>query len=338
MIQNPRYLPALLIGATILLLLATLRMSGGEVPEVINSANPWSRPSTQYDAQPETQHETQHNTQQETQHETQHKTHQETQQETQHETQQEAEHDTQHGSAPAAVPAAKKPIFSGKKHDSRPSFTDLALDSGTDKVTAHNYGFLYDKYLAQFRDEPVRMVEIGLGCGMPYGPGASYPIWTKYFPKIELYIVEYDENCGSAWAAKNPEAVLFYGDQSSVPFLNHVGSEVTAGGLVDIIVDDGGHTMIQQTTSLRELWPYLRPGGVYFAEDLQTSFLNHYGGDASKTDFTKKTFIHWIHELVDDIIAAPVGIAPTNAWSSEIASIDCMAEMCVLTKKEKGAR
>ncbi|EFQ33978.1 hard-surface induced protein 5 [Colletotrichum graminicola M1.001] len=182
------------------------------------------------------------------------------------------------------------------------------------------------------------MIEIGLGCGMPYGPGASYPIWTTYFPNIQLNIVEYDETCGSAWAAQNPEAVIFFGDQSSVPFLHHVGAEVTADRLVDIIVDDGGHTMDQQTTSLRELWSYLRPGGVYFAEDLQTSFMDNYGGDSSRANLTKKTFIRWIHELVDDIMAAPAGVASHNAWASEIANIDCMAEMCALTKKEKGAR
>lgn len=234
--------------------------------------------------------------------------------------------------------ASNKPIFGSKNHDNRPTFTDLAHKSGTDKVTTHNYGLLYDKYLAQFRDESVKMIEIGLGCGMGYGPGASYPIWTTYFPTIQLNIVEYDEECGSVWAAQNPEAVIFFGDQSSVPFLHHVGAEVTADRLVDIIVDDGGHTMDQQTTSLQELWPYLRPGGVYFAEDLQTSFMDKYGGDSTRTNLNKKTFIRWIHELVDDIMASPEGIPPKNAWSSEIASIDCMAEMCVLTKKEKGER
>ncbi|GKT44357.1 8-demethyl-8-(2-methoxy-alpha-L-rhamnosyl)-tetracenomycin-C 3'-O-methyltransferase [Colletotrichum spaethianum] len=298
MIQKPRYLSALLVGATILLLLATLRITGDEIPEVINSANPWSRPPKQHDGQQDTQHE---------------------------------------GALEVAA-AAKKPIFGGKNHDERPTFTDLAMKSGTDKVTTHNYGFLYDKYLAQFRDRPVRMIEIGLGCGMPYGPGASYPIWTTYFPKIELNIVEYDERCGSAWAAKNPEAVLFFGDQSSVPFLRHVGTETTADGLMDIIVDDGGHTMSQQITSLQELWPYLRHGGAYFIEDLQTSFLGTYGGDETRADLAKKTAVRWIHELVDDIMSSPVGIAPKNAWSSEIASIDCMAELCVLTKKEQGAR
>ncbi|CCF47370.1 hard-surface induced protein 5 [Colletotrichum higginsianum] len=171
-----------------------------------------------------------------------------------------------------------------------------------------------------------------------YGPGASYKTWMKYFPHVDLNTVEYDEICGKAWTAKNPEATVFYGEQASAPFIKKVGSEVTAPGLVDIIVDDGGHTMTQQENSLRELWPFLRPGGIYFAEDLHTSFMDSYGGDASRADPAKRTFMTFIHELVDDFMAAKVGVPSKNAWYKEIASIDCMEALCVLTKKEKGAR
>ncbi|KAK1973315.1 hypothetical protein LZ30DRAFT_537188, partial [Colletotrichum cereale] len=117
-----------------------------------------------------------------------------------------------------------------------------------------------------------------------YEPGGPYPIWTTYFPEIELDILNTDKVCGSERAAENPEAVIFFGDHSSAVDLHHVGSKVTADNrLVDIIVDDGGHTMDQQMTSLRKLWSYLRPGVVYFAEDLQTSFLDAYGGDGTRT-------------------------------------------------------
>jgi hypothetical protein len=48
----------------------------------------------------------------------------------------------------------------------RPSFTDIALKYGTDKVTDHHYQFMYEKYLAPIRDESLKMLEIGLGCDM----------------------------------------------------------------------------------------------------------------------------------------------------------------------------
>eukprot|EP01105_Mastigella_eilhardi_P006118 TRINITY_DN1772_c0_g1_i3.p2 TRINITY_DN1772_c0_g1~~TRINITY_DN1772_c0_g1_i3.p2 ORF type:complete len:118 (-),score=36.72 TRINITY_DN1772_c0_g1_i3:83-436(-) len=49
-----------------------------------------------------------------------------------------------------------------------------------------------------------------------------------------------------------------------------------SGGGFDVIVDDGGHSMRQQQTSLWHLWRALRPGGTYVVEDLQTSVITRY--------------------------------------------------------------
>ncbi|KAF6808466.1 hard-surface induced protein [Colletotrichum sojae] len=250
----------------------------------------------------------------------------------------------------ASDPPAQAPkpghYYSGK-HDNRPSFAELAANSGTDKVTDHNYAVLYDKYLPAFRDTDVKMLEIGLGCGMRYGPGASYETWVKYFPQVEMNLIEFDGTCATDWGSKHPKANVFIGDQSNAPFLHEVGREVTADRLVDILVDDGGHTMAQQRTSLVELWQYVRPGGIYIVEDLHTSYLSGWGGDPTKTDhgLARQTTMQFIYELLDDIMSQPAYNyhfedipAAKYAFSSEISSIDCMEAMCVLTKKEIGAR
>jgi hypothetical protein len=39
-------------------------------------------------------------------------------------------------------------------------------------VTDHSYHNLYEKYLPAYRDKKVKMLEIGLGCGMSYGPAS----------------------------------------------------------------------------------------------------------------------------------------------------------------------
>ena len=44
------------------------------------------------------------------------------------------------------------------------------------------------------------------------------------------------------------------------------------GGPFDVIVDDGGHSMKQQITTLRTLFPKLPPGGIFILEDLLSSF------------------------------------------------------------------
>jgi hypothetical protein len=36
------------------------------------------------------------------------------------------------------------------------------------------------------------MLEIGLGCDMQYGPGASATLWRSYFPEADLWFAEYN--------------------------------------------------------------------------------------------------------------------------------------------------
>ena len=63
------------------------------------------------------------------------------------------------------------------KHSTRLSnFYRLAQIIGTDKVTAHQYQHLYEKYLEPIKDKPLRLLEVGLGCDMPYGPGKSLQV------------------------------------------------------------------------------------------------------------------------------------------------------------------
>lgn len=73
-------------------------------------------------------------------------------------------------------------------------------------------------------------------------------------------------------------------------------------GALDIVIDDGGHTMKQQINSFEELYPKVKPGGVYLAEDLHTSYWSEYGGGLKEPD----SFIEYSKNLVDQL----------NAWHS----------------------
>lgn len=180
----------------------------------------------------------------------------------------------------------------------------------------------------------------------PYAPGASYNTWIQYFENLELNIVEHDEACGKVWATKHPKAKVFFGDPSSAPFLRDTGAKVTADRLLDVVIDDGGHTMNRQEVSLTELWRYVRPGGVYIAEDLHTSYLSTHDGDPTRSNTTKRTFMRFVYELMDDYMSVPAlphelqlqTTGQKHAFSHEISSIECMEAMCVFMKKEAGAR
>ncbi|UKZ73869.1 hypothetical protein TrVFT333_001523 [Trichoderma virens FT-333] len=210
------------------------------------------------------------------------------------------------------------------------AFLDIALKYGTDKVTKHQYHFMYGKYLQPLRSERVKVLEIGLGCDVPYGPGASYWTWKEYFEDVDLYFIDNDVECTHRWAELQwrPGTTVFLGDQGDPDFLEDF-IEAT-GGEFDVILDDGGHFMHQQIISLQHLWRTIKPGGVYFCEDLETSYFPMFDGDASSVDASKYTMTKHIFELIDDKMI--FGGGTKHTMSEDLHSIECMKEICAFVK------
>lgn len=246
-------------------------------------------------------------------------------------------------------PAHRESSFGDEAVSGRPDFEQIARKYGTDKVTTHQYQFLYDKYLSGIRDDQLKVLEIGLGCNMvsagptlsdgqslttwhiqDYGPGASYHTWLEYFSHVNLYFIEYDGQCAKKYQDKTANAHVFVGDQADTLFLAKFSTEATTDGLFDIIIDDGGHTMDQQITSLEFLWKAVKPGGLYVIEDLQTSYWESFGGNPLGRSSSKETTITYLYQLVDDLMIGK----NAKQISHDLLSIDCMAEICALRKKE----
>jgi hypothetical protein len=68
----------------------------------------------------------------------------------------------------------------------------------SNKVYTHHYELMYDKYLPKYRHLPdVSSLEIGLGCGMSYGAGASAYVWRDHLrPQANIHLIEYNRVCG----------------------------------------------------------------------------------------------------------------------------------------------
>lgn len=56
------------------------------------------------------------------------------------------------------------------------TFHEIALKHGTDKVTTHQYWWMYDRHFPAIRNKKIKMLEIGLGCDMVSSPSASSPL------------------------------------------------------------------------------------------------------------------------------------------------------------------
>jgi len=198
----------------------------------------------------------------------------------------------------------------------------------TDKVYTHHYETIYEKYLSHYRDTSIRLLEIGLGCGMDRGVGASAKTWREYLgSKAIIHYIEFDEKCGKKWEStvgKQLDIIVHYGSQEDVKFLQQFMSTMQP---FDIIIDDGGHTMNQQKVSLMTLVPLVRSGGFYVIEDLETSYISSYGGNYLSPTST----ISLIKTFVDEVQAeSPRKTIPII---KKIFSFEVSDGICIFTIK-----
>ena len=92
--------------------------------------------------------------------------------------------------------------------------------------------------------------------------------------------MEYNKECALKWKSNSTQWSLFAGDQENIHDLKTMILEF--GSNFDFIIDDGGHTMKQQVTSFSYLFPHVKKGGLYFIEDMGTSYLSEYDGGFKK--------------------------------------------------------
>jgi hypothetical protein len=144
-----------------------------------------------------------------------------------------------------------------------PSLDKLAVRCGTDKShLTHNYAQFYDAAFSKLRDEPVKLLEIGVGRGF------SLRMWKKYFRKGTIFAIESKASKRHYWFYG---AKIFIGQQQDRAFLKEVMEKI---GPMDIIIDDGSHHVGQQQITLGYLFPFVKPGGYYVIEDINSSYYN----------------------------------------------------------------
>jgi hypothetical protein len=122
--------------------------------------------------------------------------------------------------------------------------------------------------------------------------------WREYFAHARIIGVDIQPNCKQF---ESDRIKIELADQSN---LEHLAQLASKYGPFDIIIEDGSHMWEHQITSLRALFPFLRNGGHYIVEDLQTNYgvmQAKYRGVASEscTEFLKR----WMDVFVaDDLI------------------------------------
>jgi hypothetical protein len=155
-----------------------------------------------------------------------------------------------------------------------------------------HYFEVYEHFFARFRGTDVHFLEIGVS------HGGSLQMWKEYFgPKARIFGVDIDPACK---AMEDEQVKIFIGDQADPRFLADLKGHVPR---VDVLLDDGGHTMDQQRTTFEVLYPHVAVNGLYVCEDLCTSYWPTYGGGYK----ARHSFIEYTKNLIDQL----------HAWHSE---------------------
>lgn len=119
-------------------------------------------------------------------------------------------------------------------------------------------------------------------------------MWKEYFgDQAHIYGVDINEDCKSL---EEDNITIHIGSQTDRSFLRRLKKEIPP---IDILIDDGGHTMRQQRITFEEMYGHVKENGVYLCEDTHTSYILEYGGGLKR----KGTFIEYSKNLVDHLNA-----------------------------------
>lgn len=185
-----------------------------------------------------------------------------------------------------------------------------------------HYFNVYDRHFKRYINKEIVILEIGVS------QGGSLQMWRDYFgDKAKIFGIEIDKRCKDL---EEEGTTIFIGSQSDRKFLRTVKKQIPP---IDILIDDGGHTMKQQIISFEELFGHIKDDGVYLCEDLHTSYWLGFGGGYKR----RGTFIEYSKNFIDYLNAhhSEQKTLRVNNFTDSVNSIHYYDSILVI---EKGKR
>ena len=180
-----------------------------------------------------------------------------------------------------------------------------------------HYFDVYDRHFCKYRNKELIILEIGVS------QGGSLQMWKHYFGnKAKIYGIDINPIC--KFEEENIEILI--GSQEDRKFLQEVKRKIPK---LDILIDDGGHTMKQQKVTFEELFPHIKEEGVYLCEDLHTSYWMSFGGGLKRHG----TFIEYSKNFVDWLNAYHSRQMKVNDFTRSVSSVHYYDSMIVIEKR-----
>jgi hypothetical protein len=173
-------------------------------------------------------------------------------------------------------------------YEENPLLQYFVANSGSSIQKWVDYFEIYHRSFSRFRGKDITFLEIGVQ------NGGSLQMWRSYFgPNAKIIGVDVDPNCKNL---ENEGFEIYIGDQADPNFWN---SFCKINPSIDVVLDDGGHTMTQQIVTFNSLFPALNDRGCYLCEDTHTSYFPTHGGGLKR----EGTFLEYVKSLMDEMHA-----------------------------------
>lgn len=177
-----------------------------------------------------------------------------------------------------------------------------------------HYFEIYHRHLSKFVGRGPNVLEIGIYSG------GSLEMWRSYFgEESRIYGVDIEPACK---VYENDHVSVLIGDQGDRIFWKSFKEKING---IDVLIDDGGHTVEQQRITLEEMLPYLRMGGVYVCEDIHGGF-NRFAAFAA-------SLVNGLNE-VNILSERPVLTSDVSHFQQSIHSIHFYPYVTVIEKND----
>ena len=149
---------------------------------------------------------------------------------------------------------------------------------GRHTYTPAYHTLLTDESICDARQDIKLVLEIGIGniplmkelTSAAYTPGASLRMWRDYFPNAQIIGCDILDSV----LFTDDRITTFQTDQSDPKSLQTLISNIQKiQPYADVILDDGSHEVEHMIISFKELWPLVKPGGLYIIEDIRSPFV-----------------------------------------------------------------
>jgi len=203
--------------------------------------------------------------------------------------------------------------------------TSLFKKYGSDK-TKHNYTDIYFTYFEKIKNEKLNILEIGVA------DGKSIKAWSDYFPNSNIIGIDIKKIDIVEKKLNKSNIHIHQGSQSDKNFIEKIINEYKK---FVIIIDDGSHYPKDVMKSFNLLFSSLTLNGLYFVEDMQTSYIHFFHGNPFDLKYAN-THMNFFKHLTDSLnyqeIANP--FYKKNNYDSKISNVSFYHNLVVIKKGE----